>query len=210
MQYKGTKSALSRRAFVGRLAAGAAALCAAGAGTAQALSGRQGSRATADGAHPLPVLPHAPAGAPEVAPAESEATNQGGARPNTPPPWALLQPLALGSAVTHGWRVAELSGVADGSCVLTLQNERGRAHRIHLCRNDGRPQGLVHTSRFDLLVMNGGQGDLPTDEGLAQAVAEVAHVLAANEDDRQHQPLLAALLPQAERVQLLTAAASLR
>jgi hypothetical protein len=92
--------------------------------------------------------------------------------------------------------------------VLTLQNERGRSHRIHVCRNDGRPQGLVYTNRLDLVVMNGGQGDLPTDEGLAQAVAEVAHVLAANE--RRHDDLLNALLPQAERVQRFASAARLR
>jgi hypothetical protein len=143
-------------------------------------------------------------------PAEPAAATQASARASAPPPWALLQPLALGAAVIRGWRVAELSGVADGSCVLTLQNERGRTHRIHLCRNDGNPQGLVYTQRFDLLVMNGGQGDLPTDEGLAQAVAEVAHVLAANEGRREHEPLMTALLPQVERVQALAAAASLR
>jgi hypothetical protein len=61
----------------------------------------------------------------------------------------------MGSTVAHGWRVAELSGAAAGSCVLTLQNERGRTHRIHLCRNNGQPHGLVYTRRFDLLVMNG-------------------------------------------------------
>lgn len=210
MQYKGTKSALSRRAFVGRLAAGAAAACAAGIGTAQALSARQGSSGSAAGDNPFPVMPQGPAVQPEGVPAELHEATQASARPSAPPPWELLRPLALGSVVTGGWRVAELGGIADGSCVLTLRNERGRAHRIHLCRNDGSPQGLVYTKRFDLLVMNGGQGDLPTDEGLAQAVAEVAHVLAANEGDREHEPLVTALLPQAERVQLLTATASLR
>jgi hypothetical protein len=81
-------------------------------------------------------------------------------------PWELLQPLAMGSVVAHGWRVAGLSGAVGGSCVLTLENERGRSHRIHLCRNEGRPQGLVHTDGFVLLVMNGGQGDRPTEEPL--------------------------------------------
>jgi hypothetical protein len=121
---------------------------------------------------------------------------------SAPAPWALVRPLALGSVVAHGWRVADLTGALDGSCVLTLQNQRGRAHRVHLCRNDGRPQGLVHTERLDLVVMNGGQGDLPTEEGLAQAVAEVAHVLAANEHARQQEPVVVALLPHAERVRL--------
>jgi hypothetical protein len=129
---------------------------------------------------------------------------------SAPAPWELLRPLALGSVVAHGWRVAGLTGVVDGSCVLTLQNERGRAHRVHLCRNDGRPQGLVYTNRLDLVVMNGGQGDLPTEEGLAQAVAEVAHVLAANERDRLHENLVTALLPQADRVQQFATAARLR
>jgi protein-L-isoaspartate O-methyltransferase len=88
----------------------------------------------------------------------------------------------------------------DASCVLTLRNERGREHRVHICRNDGRPQGLVYTKRFDLVVMNGGQGDLPTEEGLAQAVAKVGRVVAVNERQRQQQALVADLLPHAERL----------
>jgi hypothetical protein len=130
--------------------------------------------------------------------------------PDTPPPWELLAPLALGSEVGHGWRVADLSSVVDGSCVLTLENERGRTHRVHLCGNDGKPQGLVHTKRMDLVVMNGGRGDLPTEEGLAQAVAQVAHVLAANEAKWQSAPVVTALLPQAERVRQFGSAAKLR
>jgi hypothetical protein len=129
---------------------------------------------------------------------------------SAPPPWELLQPLAVGTVVAHGWRVADLTGVANGSCVLTLENEQGRTHRVHLCRNDGRPQGLVYTKQFDLVVMNGGQGDLPTEEGLAQAVAEVAHALAANEGRLQHEPVVRGLLSQTERTQRYAAAAQLR
>jgi hypothetical protein len=86
--------------------------------------------------------------------------------------------------------------------VLTLQNERGRTHRVHVCRNDGAPQGLVHTKRYDLIVMNGGEGDLPTDENLAQAIATVARVMAANEG--RPQPAVAALLTHNERVRLFS------
>ena len=205
MLYKGTKSALSRRAFVGRLAAGAAAACATGIGTAHALSARQGMRTAADGDTALGVNAEVPA-AQAAEPAQVAAA----AAPTQPaPPWELLRPLALGSGVGTGWRLAGLTGVADGSCVLTLQNARGRSHRVHLCRNDGSPQGLVYTKRFDLVVMNGGQGELPTDEGLARAVAEVAHVLAANEGDRAHEPIVTALLPQAERVRQFSTAGSL-
>jgi hypothetical protein len=83
-----------------------------------------------------------------------------------------------------------------------MQNGRGRTHRVHICRNDGKPQGLVYTGRFDLVVMNGGRGDLPTEEGFARAVAELGHVLSNNENDPGQGPLMAALLPQAERLRL--------
>ena len=43
-----------------------------------------------------------------------------------PAPWELLHPLAAGSVVGYGWRVAGLTGVVDGSSVLTLENERGQ------------------------------------------------------------------------------------
>jgi hypothetical protein len=126
------------------------------------------------------------------------------------PPWGLVHPLALGSVVAQGWTLAGLTGVADGSCVLTLQNERGRTQRVHLCRNLGTPHGVVYTQQVDLMVMNGGQGDLPTDESFAQAVAAVAHVLAANEGEHRHEPVLAALLPHAERIARYASAAQLR
>ena len=77
---------------------------------------------------------------------------------------------------------------------------------MHLCRNDGTPQGLVYTRRVDLVVMNEGYGELPTDERLAQAVAALAHAVAANEakvPDR----VFADLLPHTERVQRFAAAA---
>jgi hypothetical protein len=131
----------------------------------------------------------------------------GAAAASGPAPWELLAPLGMGSAVAHGWRVAGLTGVSDGSCVVTLENERGRRHRVHLCENGGRPQGLVYTQRYDLVVMNGGQGDLPTEEGLAQAVAEVGHVLAANERAGRS---VAGLMAHADRVERFAAAAKLR
>jgi hypothetical protein len=186
---------LSRRDLVGKLAASAAAVWAVGA--ARKSFGLSRSEAPVGAGHQdsPPAFaqdPHSVANR-EVGVIDSGTPSTSSA----PAPWELVHPLALGSVVAHGWQVAGLTGVVDGSCVLTLQNQRGRAHRVHLCRNNGAPQGLVYTKQIDLVVMNGGQGDLPTEEGFAQAVAEVAHVLAANE--RRHQPVLTALLPQAER-----------
>jgi hypothetical protein len=195
----GGKSVVSRRKFVATLAGGAIVACAAGVERARALTGR-GSL------HTQPVSGSGSSevkSAPDAAPAAAEV-----AAPPAPPPWELLSPLAIGAAVTPAWRVAGLTEVVDGSCVLTLENERGRTQRVHLCRNDGRPQGIVHTSGLDLVVMNGGLGDLPTEEGFAQAVAEVAHVLAVNE--ARHEGVVSTLLPHAERIERFASAAQLR
>jgi len=194
---------LSRRALVGRLAVGAAAAWVGNSGFPRAASARglmlPGGEALPEqlGFAP-PVLGAADMPVADVVPSVTRALEESGAAA-TAPPWELVRPLRAGSAVAHGWRVADLSAVSDGSCVLTLQNGRGRTQRVHVCRNAGRPQGLVYTERFDLVVMNGGQGDLPTEEGLAQAVGAVAHVLAANDSER-HAPVVVALLPQGERV----------
>jgi hypothetical protein len=80
---------------------------------------------------------------------------------------------------------------------VTLENERGRQNRVHICRNDGKPNGIVFTDRFDLVAMNGGKGDLPTEESFARAIAELSHVLAANED---RSTVVASLVPHAERL----------
>ena len=123
----------------------------------------------------------------------------------SPPPWELVAPFGAGAVVAHDWRLVDMTPVQDGSAVVTLENARGRSYRIHLCQNAGSPQGLVYTGRVDLVVMNQGYGELPTEEHLGQAVAALAHAVAANEatvaDD-----VFAALLPHSERVERFAAA----
>jgi len=177
---------LSRRALIGKAAVGAAATLALGAaatGVARAVQ--------------------TPAGDPErdgrnALPADAEATS-------LPPPWELVSPLVAGSMVGHGWRLVDLGPVHHGACVATLANARGRAHRVHVCRNAGTPHGLIYTRRLDLVVMNEGRGELPTEEGFGQAVAELAHVMAANEA-RLPAAVVAELLPHAERLERFAAA----
>jgi len=205
---------LSRRALIGRLAAGAAGAAVASVADVRlaraALPRTDWHALTDSGQEESPSAPPSEtigaADASAVVP-PTKADNgviDADAVTTATPAWELIRPLALGSGVAYGWRVAGLSGVADGSCVLTLENERGRRHRVHICRNDGRPHGFVYTRRLDLIVMNGGQGDLPTEEGFAQAVAEVAHVLAANERRRGHEQVIAQLMPQAERLRMFS------
>ena len=187
---------LSRRELIGKTAVGAAAaltVSAAGLRVASARSVAATDYPADDREGRNAVPPPA-----EPPPADAGAIS-------SPPPWDLVSPLVAGSMVAHGWRLVALGPVEDGSCVVTLQNRRGRSHRVHLCRNDGNPQGIVYTRRVDLVVMNEGYGDLPTEERLAQAVAELAHVIATNEamvPDR-----VAELLPHAERLRRFAAAA---
>ena len=181
---------ISRREVIGKAAVGAAAALAVGAvGTSVAATRPLGGSAdpNADSAGDR--------GGPDALASRTESA---------PPPWDLLAPLAAGAVVAHGWRLVDLTPVTDGSAVATLQNERGRSHRIHLCRNDGTPEGLVYTRRVDLVVMNQGYGGLPTEEHLGQAVAELAHVVAANEA-KMPEGFFAELAPHAERVQRFAA-----
>jgi len=185
---------LSRRELIGKAAVGAAAtlaVSAAGVASARALHGA--TDGPADGgnrAAPEGQLPNF------ASPAEEAV--------GTPPPWELLRPLGAGAAIAHGWRVVDLSPLRRGSSVVTLENAKGRTRRIHLCRNDGSPQGIIYTRRLDLVVMNEGNGELPTEEGLAQAVAALAHVIAANEATMPD--VVAELLPHAERLRQFASA----
>ena len=189
---------LSRRDLVGKIAASGAVLLAAGAASASLAPVSTGTDTEAGSGGVASTTPGQRMGdRPTVVDAGVPATATAAA------PWELLHPLTMGSVVAHGWKVAGLSGAVDGSCVLTLQNERGRSQRVHLCQNAGSPQGLVFTDKFDLIVMNGGQGDMATDESFAQAVAKVAHVLAANEGRHE---VVASLMPHDERLRRFTGA----
>jgi hypothetical protein len=179
---------LSRRELIGKAAVGAAAAVAVGGvvGTAMAAtrprqnSDEQPEHPTKDAADDRSEPPPAPVA--DAAPA----------------PWALVAPFGVGAVVAGDWRLADLTPVRDGSAVATLANPRGRVQRIHLCRNDGHPQGMIYTRRVDLVVMNQGYGELPTEEHFGQAVAALAHAIAANESATD---AVAALQPHAERVQ---------
>ena len=189
---------LSRRALIGKVAVGAAAAMAVGAA-------RTGVAAT----RPLRDPTNGPGDATDAPAADQHeqdvlAPQAEAAVPATPPPWALVAPYGAGAVVAHDWRLVDLTPVQAGSPVVTLQHDRGRAQRIHLCRNDGSPQGIVYTRRVDLVVMNQGFGELPTEEHLGQAVAALAHAVAAHEATVAAD-VFANLLPHAERLERFAA-----
>lgn len=115
-------------------------------------------------------------------------------------PWALVAPYGAGDAI-GAWTLARLTAPDHGAVVLEL-TDGARVARVHVCARSEPPRGLASTDRFDLLVMNGGDGATPSDEPLARAVTALAAVIESNTDDAvQTHPELAALLTHPERVQ---------
>jgi hypothetical protein len=94
--------------------------------------------------------------------------------------WWLLTPLRQGEDLGSGYTVQDVYGPLEGAVIVVLA--RGTQFvRVHLCKNGGAPAGLAHTARFDLLVMNDGRGNAPTDEALGLAVMALGRVIAARE-----------------------------
>ena len=120
------------------------------------------------------------------------------------PPWWLVAPLAEGQAVGPVWSLQALEVVRDGAAVLTLVSRDARQARVHICAHDGHPRGLVHTALFDLVLMDGGQGDRPTDESLGRVLMQLGRHIRRNElssNDAQI-GLVTGLLSHDERVAL--------
>jgi len=120
--------------------------------------------------------------------AESQATaatlSQPGSElslPDGPEPWWLLHPLQRGDSLPRGWRVGALSRVERGASVLELVRNETETVRVHLCFRVGEPKGLAYTQMFDLLLMDGGNGQQPTEEGLARVLKDIARRIATNE-----------------------------
>jgi hypothetical protein len=118
-------------------------------------------------------------------------------------PWWLVSPLQPGTSVGKGWHVASLSKVERGAAVLELAHRDGQLARLHVCAHAGKPRGMAHTALFDLILMDGGQGDQPTPEGLGRALVGVANRIRRNEvigeDDLKS---VSRMLTHTERVEL--------
>jgi len=96
-------------------------------------------------------------------------------------PWCLIAPLTKGSNVGKGWRIKDLSALQAGASILTLQHPSRGTARIHICARRGGGHGLTHTHLLDLILMDGGAGDLQTQEGLARVVTGIGKRIAKNE-----------------------------
>ena len=99
----------------------------------------------------------------------------------TAPPWWLLAPLETGTRIGSEWRIAGLSPITQGATILSLVHRDQRTARVHICARRGQARGLAHTGLFDLVLMDGGQGDRPTDESLGRVLKQVARHIRHNE-----------------------------
>jgi hypothetical protein len=118
-----------------------------------------------------------------------------------PAPWWLFAPLQAGSALGAGWSLGSLSEVRRGACVLELVHESGDVARVHVCGHDGRPKGLAHGHMVDLVLMDGGNGDKPTDEQLGRVLLGIAVRVRLNEGSPEGDLApLAAMMSHPDRV----------
>ena len=86
------------------------------------------------------------------------------------------------------WVVSEMSPIQRGACVMTLKSKNGDSARVHICAHDGDPKGVAHSAFLDFVLMDGGDGALPTDETLGCKIMTLArHVLIKefNMSDRE-------------------------
>ncbi len=121
------------------------------------------------------------------------------------PPWTLLNPYRSGDAV-GSWTLTGLSALDHGAAVIEL-SDASRTARVHVCALGAAPRGVASTDRFDLLLMNGGDGTTASDEPLARAIAVLAAAIGANTDAAlQAHPELAALLTHPERLEAFDSA----
>lgn len=95
--------------------------------------------------------------------------------------WALA-PLDAGSPLVDGWSFAGMDPVTDGRAAIHMRHASGATAVVHLCRrNPAHERGLASTRHFDLVLMNGAQGDTTTPEGVGRATLALARRIAANE-----------------------------
>lgn len=96
-------------------------------------------------------------------------------------PWWLVAPLQEGSQVGKGWSVASLSPVERGAAVMQLAHTSGRTVRVHLCAKKGEGKGVASSRTVDLLLMDGGRGDKPTEKDLGRVLGTIARRIRRNE-----------------------------
>ena len=75
--------------------------------------------------------------------------------------------------------------------------------KIHICIYEGKPKGMAHTELFDLVLMDGGQGNKPTEETVGRVLLSLAEKMSENElDDDADLARVERMLTHGERVEV--------
>ena len=116
-------------------------------------------------------------------------------------PWELIYPLSPGARLAGGWLVQSLSQVRKGASILTLQHPQHGEASIHVCAHDGQPQGVASTAMLDLVIMDGRDGDQPTNERLGRVIMDIASRIRKNEtSDTADLRTLSRMMPHNARI----------
>jgi len=103
---------------------------------------------------------------------------------NTKPPTIgelLVAPLKVGSEIA-GCRIEKIGEVVQGSVGLVLSDSSGQSFGIEVCARDAEaPRSPAETARFQLYVVNEGDGSVPTVEEHGLAAMNIALVIRKNE-----------------------------
>ena len=140
-------------------------------------------------------------GAGKTALATHHATLQAFASPEAKTPWWLLRPLKEGSKVGLGWQIQSLGAVERGAAILGLIHTSGTVARVHICTYENQPRGLAHSAPFDLILMDGGRGEKPTEETIGRVLLTLGDIIRENElGDDADLERVSRMLSHSERV----------
>jgi len=95
-------------------------------------------------------------------------------------PWSLLAPVAPGDHLGFGWHAARLD-TGDGAWTLSLAHAELGLARVAICYRQSEAQGLVSTDLLDIVLMDGGAGDNPTEESVGRVVMALSRIIRKNE-----------------------------
>jgi len=96
------------------------------------------------------------------------------------PLW-LISPLEIGSSVGKGWKIEEIGLIEQGACILSLKHNSGEVTNIHICAKGEEQKGIASTELLDLVIMDGRQGEEPTQEDVGRVVMGIAKRIQSNE-----------------------------
>lgn len=100
----------------------------------------------------------------------------------SPAPWDLIAPLQAGTEIALGWSIESLSEITLGAAILTLKHSQGHTAHVHISSHSGNPIGVANTGHFDIVLMNGADGNTPSAEPVGRVVLTIADLIRRNEE----------------------------